>query len=116
MSKFALTSFYPSDKYLCEFIVITIANTHKISHAIACHLRAFFINAIIANNAKMSKYLVNKYANEEQKDPVTLDKKQIEKLGVTLIEDKIYKIENNTLRHDALKTAYLIFSYLMDGK
>ena len=74
------------------------------------------LDAIIANNAKMSKYLVNKYANEEQKDPVTLDKKQIEKLGVTLIEDKIYKIENNTLRHDALKTAYLIFSYLMDGK
>ena len=74
------------------------------------------LDAIIANNAKMSKYLVNQYANEEQKDPVTLDKKQIEKLGVTLIEDKIYKIENNTLRHDALKTAYLIFSYLMDGK
>lgn len=74
------------------------------------------LDAIIANNAKMSKYLVNKYANEEQKDPVTLDKKQIEKLGVTLIEDKIYKTENNTLRHDALKTAYLIFSYLMDGK
>lgn len=74
------------------------------------------LDAIIANNAKMSKYLVNKYANEEQKDPVTLDKKQIEKLGVTLIEDKIYKIENNTLRHDALKTAYLSFSYLMDGK
>lgn len=72
------------------------------------------LDAIIANNTKMSNYLVNKYASEEQKDPVILDKKQVEKLGVKLIEDKIYKIEDNVLRHDSLKTAYLIFSYLMD--
>ena len=61
-----------------------------------------------------SNYLVKKYASEEQKDPVLLDKKIIEKLNVKLLEDKIYKIEDNVLRHDSLKTAYLIFSYLMD--
>ena len=72
------------------------------------------LDAVIANNAKMSNYLVKKYASEEQKDPVILDKKAIEKLGVKLLEDKIYKIEDNVLRHDSLKTAYLIFSYLMD--
>ncbi len=72
------------------------------------------LDAIIANNSKMSAYLVKKYATEEQKDPVILDKKTVEKMGVKLIEDKIYKIEDNVLRHDSLKTAYLIFSYLMD--
>lgn len=72
------------------------------------------LDAIIANNAKMSSYLVKKYASEEQKDPVILDRKNIEKLNVKLVEDKIYKIEDNVLRHDSLKTAYLIFSYLMD--
>ncbi len=72
------------------------------------------LDAIIANNSKMSAYLVKKYASEEQKDPVVLDKKAVEKLGVKLIEDKIYKVEDNVLRHDSLKTAYLIFSYLMD--
>lgn len=72
------------------------------------------LDAIIANNSKMSNYLVKKYASEEQKDPVLLDKKIIEKLNVKLLEDKIYKIEDNVLRHDSLKTAYLIFSYLMD--
>ncbi len=72
------------------------------------------LDAIIANNTKMSAYLVKKYATEEQKDPVVLDKKNVEKMGVKLIEDKIYKIEDNVLRHDSLKTAYLIFSYLMD--
>lgn len=72
------------------------------------------LDAVIANNAKMSHYLVKKYASEEQKDPVPLDKKTIEKMGVKLIEDKTYKIEDNMLRHDTLKTSYLIFSYLMD--
>ena len=72
------------------------------------------LDAVIANNAKMSAYLVKKYASEEQKDPVMLDAKQIEKLKVKLISDKIYKIEDNVLRHDTLKTAYLIFSYLME--
>ncbi len=72
------------------------------------------LDAIVANNAKMSNYLVKKYASEEQKDPVVIDRKNIEKMNVKLIEDKIYKIEDNVLRHDALKTAYLIFSYLME--
>ncbi len=72
------------------------------------------LDAVIANNSKMSAYLVKKYASEEQKDPVVLDKKEVLKMNVKLIEDKIYKIEDNVLRHDALKTAYLIFSYLMD--
>lgn len=72
------------------------------------------LDAIIANNAQMSNYLVKKYATMEQKDPVILDKKEVLKTNVKLIEDKIYKIEDNVLRHDSLKTAYLIFSYLMD--
>lgn len=72
------------------------------------------LDAIIANNSKMSNYLVKKYATMEQKDPVILDKKEVLKTNVKLIEDKIYKIEDNVLRHDSLKTAYLIFSYLMD--
>jgi len=32
-----------------------------------------------------------------------------------IISDKLYTIEENYYRHDALKTGYLIFSYLMDG-
>ena len=72
------------------------------------------LDVVIANNSKMSSYIVKKYAYKEQKDPVLLDKKAIDNLNVKLIEDKTYKIEDNMLRHDSLKTAYLIFSYLMD--
>ena len=45
-----------------------------------------------------------------------LDEDEIEKMHVKLIKSKLYKIENGVYRHDSLKTAYLIFSYLMDNE
>ena len=33
-----------------------------------------------------------------------------------LIAEKLFKVEDGYVRHDSLKTAYLIFSYLMEGK
>jgi len=71
------------------------------------------INIIVANNAKMNSGLVKKYETEEQKDQVILDLENLENRKV--IADKIFKVENNYYRHDALKTAYVIFAYLMDG-
>ena len=62
----------------------------------------------------MSSNLSRKYATNEQKDPVILDEENLK--DVHIIKDTLYVIENDYYRHDALKTAYLIFSYLMDGK
>lgn len=74
------------------------------------------INVVIANNKKMNSTLVKKYNKEEQKDPVTLDLKRLNDMNKYVIQDKLYKIEDNVFRHDSLKTAYLIFSYLMEGE
>ncbi len=73
------------------------------------------IDLVVANDAKMNSKLVKKYETEEQKDQVVLDKDVLDKMKVLVISDKLYKIESNVYRHDSLKTAYLIFSYLMDG-
>ena len=73
------------------------------------------IDLVLANDAKMNSKLVKKYETEEQKDQVVLDKDVLDKMKVLVISDKLYKIESNVYRHDSLKTAYLIFSYLMDG-
>lgn len=73
------------------------------------------IDVVIANNHKMNSSLVKKYQTEEQKDQVQVDKEIIENMRVKLIEDKLYTIDSNCYRHDPIKTAYLIFSYLMDG-
>ena len=72
------------------------------------------IDVVIANDKIMNSELALKYSNEEQKDPIILDEDEIEKMHVKLIKSKLYKIENGVYRHDSLKTAYLIFSYLMD--
>lgn len=73
------------------------------------------IDIVLANDAKMNSNLVKKYSNLEQKDQVILDEEILNKMNKKIIKDKIYKIEDNYYRHDELKTAYLIFSYLMDG-
>ena len=73
------------------------------------------IDLVIANSKSMSSDLANKYANDEQKDPVELDLDVLNEMNVKVISDVLYTIEDNYYRHDSLKTAYLIFSYLMDG-
>ena len=55
-------------------------------------------------------------AKSEGKDPVLIDEKEIEKMKIKLISEKLFKVEEGYVRHDALKTAYLIFSYLMEGE
>lgn len=72
------------------------------------------LDIVVANDKPMSSNLSKKYATNEQKDPVILDEENL--TDVHVIKDTLYVIENDYYRHDALKTAYLIFSYLMDGK
>ena len=73
------------------------------------------INMVLANNVEIPQDLVLKYATEEQKDPVLLDESTLKKMKVRVIKDKIYTIEDGYLRHDTLKTAYLVFSILMEN-
>lgn len=72
------------------------------------------INMVLANNVKIPDEIVQKYATEEQKDMVELDEQVLKKMKVKVIKDKIYTIEEGVLRHDTLKTAYLVFSILME--
>ena len=73
------------------------------------------IDLVVANSSKMNSHLLKKYETEEQKDQVLLDLNELNNMNVKVLSDKLYKIEGNYFRHDALKTAYVIFSYLMDG-
>lgn len=72
------------------------------------------INMVVANNVEIPQDLVKKYATKEQKDPVLLDEAVLNKMGVRVIQDKIFTVEDGYLRHDTLKTAYHIFSVLME--
>ena len=72
------------------------------------------VDVVIANNKKVSEEMAKRYENEEQKDPVLIDRKVLKEIGIELIEDDIIIIDDdNTLKHDSLKLSSLIFSYLM---
>ncbi len=72
------------------------------------------VDAVVVNNGKINDEIIQKYASSEQKDLVELDYKNIKKLGTDIIEDNYVVIENNTIRHNALKVSINILSYLLD--
>lgn len=71
------------------------------------------ISVVIANNGYISKSLANRYYTLEQKDPVKIDREEIKKLKIKLIDDNYVNISDNHLRHDAIKVSSQIFSYML---
>lgn len=68
------------------------------------------IDAVIVNNEKISKRVINIYRTKEQKDLVVLDKDNID---VDIIEKPLLLIENGYIRHDAIKIGLEILNYLI---
>ena len=71
------------------------------------------ITAVIANSSEITKNM-KVLAKSEGKDAVAIDVSKLHNMGVQLIADNLFKVEDGYVRHDALKTSYLIFSYLME--
>lgn len=88
----------------------------KVSDHLNILIKYINIDAVVANDKQIPSKTAKKYETEEQKDQVKVDKKNIEKLNCKLISDKLYTFSktDGTIKHDSLKTSYLIFSYLMD--
>ncbi len=78
------------------------------------YLKYSKIDAVVAANTKISEKIVKKYSNEEQKSLVKIDKKNLDAIGCKLIKsDMLFIDEDNYIRHDSIKLATTIFSYLM---
>ena len=72
------------------------------------------IDVVVANNEEIEPRIIEKYLQTENKRVAHLDRQEVETLGARIIEGDIFSIEDERVRHNALKTAYLIFSYLME--
>lgn len=72
------------------------------------------VEYVIANKEKISGKLAERYATEEQKDPVQLDLDNVKKLCKEAIVDDLVIIEKGVFRHDYFKLGYLIFSLTFD--
>lgn len=80
------------------------------------HLKGRHVDIVLANDANIDESIVKKYSSLEHKELVKIDREKIDEMGARLISDKIYAIDGGTIRHNSLKTAFLIFSYLMEGE
>ena len=115
--KVALSKTKAPIMYLCNFVTqpgetdgFTVSDHVSLLNR---YLETKKIDVVIASNTKINKEYAKKYSTAEQKEPVKIDHKNLEKLGVELIEDDLIIVEDNILRHNSLKLSSLIFSYLM---
>lgn len=69
------------------------------------------IDVVIANSGDIDKKLAKKYATLEQKDPILIDKSNID---CELISKNYVSIEDNMIRHNSIKLSLDIFSYILD--
>lgn len=69
------------------------------------------IDIVIANNGIVDEHIRQRYLDTEGKTVVPLEGIK----DATVIADNIFSIEDGRIRHDALKTAYLVFSYMMNN-
>ena len=74
------------------------------------------VDVVIANNAAIDPRIMENYLTSENKRVVPIDRDRLLRQGAYLIESDIFSIEEERIRHNALKTAYLIFSYIMDSQ
>ncbi len=78
------------------------------------YLKGRRVDMVVGNNAVIDEQIVARYLTSEQKTLVGLDREAIAAQGARIVEDAIFSIDGEgRIRHDALKTAFLIFSYLM---
>lgn len=73
------------------------------------------VDVVIANTSPITTDM-KLMAKSEGKEAVPLDEKELERMKVEVLADKLFKVEEGYIRHDSLKTAFLIFSYLIEGE
>ena len=74
------------------------------------------IDIVLANNSEIDPVVTERYITTENKRIVPIDAERIEKMGTRIIQDSVFCIEDEKIRHNAMKTAFLIFSYLMKNE
>ncbi len=78
------------------------------------YLRKRKVDLVLANNRSPSPEVAAYYYQTEGKEEVRIDREKLDKLDVRLIEADLLSIDNGTIRHNSLKTAFQIFSYMME--
>lgn len=77
------------------------------------YLKKKKVEAVIASNSTISEEIINKYHSEEEKEQVYIDRKKVEDMNCELLEGDLITLADGTLKHDSLRLATMVFSYVM---
>lgn len=80
------------------------------------HLGTRKIDAVIANDGEIEKSIIEKYSTLEQKDQIMLNleqKEELKNMNVEVIENNYVIVEEELIRHNAIKLSTDIFTYLI---
>ena len=81
------------------------------------YLQGRKIDVVIANDGAIDDNTVAKYLKTENKKIVQIDRERLGAMGCEVRSADIFDIdEAGSIRHNALDTAYQVFSYLMERK
>ncbi len=69
------------------------------------------LNAVVVNDKEIDENILKLYRSQEQKDPVLVDYENLKNIEV--LGDDFFIVDNGMIRHDSLKVAFSIFSYLI---
>ncbi len=72
------------------------------------------VDAVVLNTGNIASDIIKNYETTEQKDLVKVDRENIIKMNVSTIENDYISIEKGTIRHNSLRVAIDIISYLLD--
>jgi len=84
------------------------------------------VDVVIANNQEIpDKTLLERYKKDDNSEPIEIDEEELEKMNIRIIKEDVVRIEReknfkqnnketNMIRHDHMKVAFAIFSYLME--
>lgn len=70
-----------------------------------------FIDVVVANDGVIGDDILELY-KKESSTPIMIDRDELFKMGINIISDNLVKIINNQVRHDNIRTALDIFTYI----
>lgn len=70
-----------------------------------------FIDVVLVNDRDVPDEIKELY-KEEQSKQIMLDSDEVEKMGVKLIKADLLNLENDQAKHDSIKTALEVFTYI----
>ncbi len=70
-----------------------------------------FIDVVVSNNGIIPNKILKLY-DIEKSTPIKLDYDELKSMGIQIVEDNLVNIVNNQVRHDSIRTALDIFTYI----